>query len=177
MAEQGKSFLANWLSGRLTKKEQQEEQELQIDPLDAKPIAQTLPHTILAFTPEQEAQFSKKEKEKYREYCTMMPPAKIGEINFIAVEIGRLMGGIYVRVFVRHARDLEEEFTLDVLPLSLYDAAGDLIAHGVFKPEGFGTLRFGETRLWTFAWRESDLLKKDPDLSDFYIRIEQVNQS
>ena len=139
---------------------------------NAPTVASQLPHTLLVLTPEQETQFSDEQKAQFRSYLSMMPPLPIGQINFIAFEAGHYMEGYYVRVFIRHARDLEEEFALGPVPLSLVDHQGDVVAKGVFRPENFGTLRFGETRVWTFAWRKEQVLKRDPDFESFTIRFE-----
>lgn len=169
MEQKNQSFLAKWLFG---KKQQQPDVQEEKAPEEYSTIAETLPHTILVFTPEQEDQFDDETKQRYRKYLTMMPPANIGMVNFVAFEAGHYMGGPYVRCFIRHARDLEEEFTLEAVPLTLYDAYGDKVASGFFRPQNFGTLRFGETRVWTFAWRPEDMLKKDPDFEFFRVAFE-----
>ena len=171
MAEKKQSFLAKWLKGAMQPDLSQGE-DAKVPVEDAKTLGSRLPHTLLVFTPEQEAVFSDEQKELFRRYLTMMPPLPIGEINFIAFEAGHYQNGYYVRVFIRHARDLEEEFTLGPVPLSLVDHAGETVAKGVFQPQQFGTLRFGESRVWTFAWRESEVLKRDPDFESFTIRFE-----
>jgi SLAP domain-containing protein len=172
LAEKKQSFLARWLTGAMQPDLSKEESLKQPVEAEAKTLGSQLPHTLLVFTDEQQVSFSDEQKETYKRYLSMMPSLPIGQVNFIAFEAGHYLGGYYVRVFIRHARDLEEEFTLGPVPLSLVDHTGDVVAKGAFQPQNFGTLRFGETRVWTFAWRESEVLKREPDFTSFTIRFE-----
>lgn len=173
MDSKPKSFLARWLKGAMQPDlSADREQQPEANPENTTTLGQFLPHSILVFTPEQDASFSPEQKAQYNGYLSQLPPLKVGEINFTPFEVGLHEGGYYARVFIRYARDLEQEFTLDPLPLSLYDDNYELVAKGVFAPQGFGTLRFGETRVWTFYWNEELVVKRDPDFSGFAIRFE-----
>ncbi len=134
--------------------------------------AEFLPHTIIAFTPEQEQKYSLHEKEEFQKQLLNLPPLRLGEINFVPFEAGLFRGGYFVRVFIRHGRDLLEEFTLEEVPLCLIDADGDKVAGGVFSIKKFGTLRFGESRVWTFTWSPQQVVKQGADLSSFTLSFE-----
>ena len=150
-------------------------EEITEEPVDESKIPTTgtvLPQTLIQFTPEQEERFSAAEKERLQKILLELPPLRIGEINFVPFEAGNIYGGYFVKVFIRNGRELLEEFTLETLPLVLIDAAGDRAAAGVFKPANFGTLKFGESRVWTFAFRPEQVTKKDADLSSFTVAFQ-----
>lgn len=135
-------------------------------------VARTLPQTILTFTKEQEERFPEEQRDEWRQLLATMPPLEIGKINFIPFETGTIYGGYYVRLFIRNGRDVEADFELTQLPLSLIDAAGEKVAAGFFRIQNFGTLKFGETRVWTFAWRPEQVFKQDADLSGYTVDFE-----
>ncbi|TCP57772.1 SLAP domain-containing protein [Tumebacillus sp. BK434] len=157
---------------RLFARKVEEQSEPAIDEAAIPMNAQTLPHTLIAFTEEQEAKFTEEQKEDLQKKLLELPPLRLGEINFVPFDAGSLFGGYFVRVFIRQGRDLLEEFTLNELPLFLIDASGEKVAGGVFRPQNFGTLRFGESRVWTFAWRPEQVLKKEVDLTQFTVAFE-----
>ncbi|MFD2170152.1 SLAP domain-containing protein [Tumebacillus lipolyticus] len=150
----------------------QDELEPEVDESSIPTTGTVLPHTVLRFTPAQEARYSEQEKIDLQSKLNTLPPLSIGEINFVPIDAGTIQGGYFVKVFIRHGRDLMEEFTMEGVPLSLIDATGDKVAHGVFRLQDFGTLQFGESRFWTFAWRPQQVLKQNADLSAYTVAFE-----
>ncbi|ARU60501.1 hypothetical protein CBW65_04990 [Tumebacillus avium] len=144
----------------------------EVDEASIPTVGKTLPHTIIAFTPEQEQQYSEAEKERMQEQLLSLPPLHIGEVNVVPFDTGMYQGGCFVRVFIRNAWEVDEELTIEKMPLSLIDATGEIVARGTFTLKNFGSLRFGESRVWTFAWRENQLLKKTPDFSAFTVEVQ-----
>lgn len=168
MEEKKESFLT-----RLFARKVEESDEPILDERDYPRIASTLPQTLLQFTPEQDEKYSVEEKIALLNQLKKVPPLRLGEINFVPFECGRTNdGGYYLKVFIRHGRDLLEEFTLPEMPLYLIDATGEKVAGGYFKPTQFGTLKFGETRVWTFFWSPNEVMKQDADLSHYSVAFQ-----
>ncbi|PWK16231.1 SLAP domain-containing protein [Tumebacillus permanentifrigoris] len=169
MAAQNQNFFT-----RLFARKQQDEVVVQPE-LDESKIAtnaQTLPHTLLALTPEQEAAFPEEVKVDLQKRVAKLPPINVGEFNFVPFEAGQLQGGYYVKVFIRNGRDVSEEIGLEQVPLHLVDASGEKVASGLFRVQNFGTLKFGEARFWSFAWRADQIKKPDADFSRFTVEFE-----
>jgi len=154
------------------KKPKEVVEEPEINEADAPTVAETIPTTILEFTPEQEEAFTEAEKKQFRKFVEELPPLRLGEINFVPFDLGHIEGGVFVRVIIRNGRDLLEEFTLEPMVIGLVDANLDVVARGFFRPEDFGSIRFGEARLWTLAWRSSEFIKENPDLSGYTLSFE-----
>jgi SLAP domain-containing protein len=98
-----------------------------------------------------------------------MPPLRFDEVNLVPFEVGVTDAGYYVNLFVRNGT--EEEFTLNELSLQLIDAAGDVVAEGLFRFDNFGVIRLGETRPWTFEFVGDQIKKPNPDFTDFTVAV------
>jgi SLAP domain-containing protein len=166
---ENKEFRFSRLFGR---KKEEPVAEPVIDEASIPTTAQQLPQTVLTFTQEQEIQFTEDEKEELRSKLAQMPPLPIGEVNFIPFEVGYYMDGYYVKVFIRNGKDVMDEVSFEQIPLYLVDASGEKVAGGIFRPKNFGNLKFGETRVWTFAWRPEQILKQKPDFSSISLAFE-----
>ncbi|KEO84027.1 SLAP domain-containing protein [Tumebacillus flagellatus] len=169
MENKRNSFMERLLAKR--KEAEQLETEQPVDESSIPTTATLIKGMHLAFTEGQEEQMNAIEKDRYREILTQMPPLLIGEVNIVPFEAGELNGGYFVRVFIRNGRELGEEISLEELRMYLLDKNGERVASGIFQLEDFGFLKFGEARLWTFAWHASQVLKPNADLSQFNIEI------
>ncbi|ASS73883.1 hypothetical protein CIG75_02105 [Tumebacillus algifaecis] len=169
MEENKQSFLS-----RLFNKQQgqQVQEATPVDESKIPTVGRTLAQTIIAFTSDQEEHFSEQEKEALRAQLLTMPKLQIGELNFLPLEAGLYQGGYYVKVFIRNGLDVQEEITLQEVPMYLLDAKNEPVAGGVFELQDFGTLRFGETRYWTFIYAQEQVYKTNADLTDFTIQIQ-----
>ncbi|HEU4964770.1 MAG TPA: SLAP domain-containing protein [Bacilli bacterium] len=134
-------------------------------------VGKTIPQTIISYTSDQDQVLTQQQKQDLERLLATYPPLTMGEINFIPFEAGTLYGGYYVRLFIRNGKDLLEEFSMDDITVGLVDASSDLVAKGRFRPTEFGSLMFGETRIWTFAWRPAEVLKPNADLSVFTVTL------
>jgi SLAP domain-containing protein len=143
-----------------------EEQE---QPSEKPTVAAMLNHTMLVLTEEQAGQYSDQEVEELQKKLNSLPPLPVGQFDFHAFEVFKDHGGLVVRLFIRNARDLQETIRFSEFPLALYDATGEKVAFGVHRMENFGTLGFGEARVWTFKFEPSQVLKQYPDLSEFRV--------
>jgi SLAP domain-containing protein len=133
----------------------------------------TIPHFILTFTTEQHLLYSDELKAELAKKLNELPPIQTGEVNIFPFEADTLpTGGYYVKVFIRNGGDLELDFALQSIPLFLLDASGEKVAGGVFKPQEFESIAFGEARFWTFAWRPEEVLKPNADLSSFSVAFQ-----
>lgn len=134
-------------------------------------VGKILPQILMSYTKEQEESYSEDEKIRFEEILASIPPLRIGEVNFVPFEAGGVYGGYFVRVIIRNGRDLDHEYSMTEMPLGLIDATGEIVAVGLFKPQDFGELRFGEARVWTFAFHPSQVRKQNADFSQFTIAL------
>jgi len=171
MERERKNFFTRLFSRH---KDETAEVEPEVDDQQLSTVGRQLPHTILVFTPEQLEKYPVEEREELQQQVNSYPPLTIGEVNFVPFEVGQLYGGYYLKVFIRNGKELLQEFSLTDLQLFLIDATGEKVAGGRFDlGERFGTLKFGEARLWTFAWRPEQVYKQhDVDLSTFSVAFE-----
>lgn len=162
----------NFFTRLFARKKPEVEENVIVDESTVETVAQTLPHTIVSLSPEQEEKYTEKQIEEFQKKLLSFPPLRVGEINFVPFEAGTLYGGFYVKVFIRNGKELLDNFTLEEVTIGLVDANGDKAAMGTFRIPNFGTLKFGESRPWTFAWRPEQVLKAEADLSAFTITFD-----
>lgn len=136
-------------------------------------IPHKIPHTLLTLTLDQKLEISAQQAMELQRILESLPPIEVGEVNIFPIEAGHLpSGGYYVKTFIRNGGDLSLDLSVNAITLFLVDASGEKVAGGVFRPENFESIKFGESRYWTFAWRTEEVLKPHADLSTYSLAFQ-----
>nr|WP_283809059.1 SLAP domain-containing protein [Tumebacillus amylolyticus] len=124
-------------------------------------------------TQKQKGEYSILEIQQFEQFLAKCPPLLIGQFDFQAYEAGPHHGGWFAHVFIRNAVSVGDNLSLQVIPLSLYDALGEKLASHLFELD-MQPIKFGEARLHTFYWPGETSLKPSAlaDLTTF--RVDMV---
>lgn len=95
-------------------------------------------------------------------------PAK-NELNFTGLSAATLDNGdLTISLLIRNG--YERNVNIEKLPLQLFDAAGDLVAHGQFNVGDF-EVKANTTKPWSFVFPASLVQKENADFSKWSVRV------
>lgn len=104
------------------------------------------------------------EKQMLIELAARLPALKEGEVNIQSVQARKKEedGALHVILLIRNGSS--QSLNFDKLPLEIYDAADDKVAHGLFELGTF-IVNSGTSKPWLFIFPKESILKEDADLS------------
>ncbi|WP_400162297.1 accessory Sec system S-layer assembly protein [Brevibacillus sp. TJ4] len=103
------------------------------------------------------------EKQMLTELAERLPAVKAGEVNIHSVQARKMEdGALHVILLIRNGSARSINF--DKLPLEIYDADDDKVAHGLFELGTF-IVNSGTSKPWLFIFPKESIQKEDADLS------------
>lgn len=106
-------------------------------------------------------------KQQLEKLVNSIEPPKHGEVNFMGIQIKFAdTGDLHATVLIRNGHD--KNISIEQLPLQIIDAAGDIVAKGGFKLDGF-EVKANTSKPWTFIFPKSMVTKESPDFSRWKI--------
>ncbi|OMP66706.1 accessory Sec system S-layer assembly protein [Domibacillus epiphyticus] len=129
-------------------------------------------HThMLELDPKWEKSLPEEEKEKLEKIVEQLGAPQKDELNFTGLSATMLENGnLTVALFIRNG--YKRNVNIEQLPLQLIDASGDTVAEGQFHV-GQLEIRANTTKPWTFVFPASLILKENPDLTKWSVRLAQ----
>lgn len=124
----------------------------------------------LDLDPSWEKQLTAAQKEHLENIVKGLPELKDAEINFTGLQIQQTdEGALNATVLIRNGH--HKAVNLEQLPLEIYDANSNRVAHGSFKMDPPITVEPNTTKPWTFIFPASLVEKEELDLSRWSARV------
>lgn len=126
---------------------------------------------VLDLDPDWEGRITAEQRTQLENMLTKLPPVGPKEVNISGVEIKFLENqSLQVVVLIRNgtAKNLQ----VSQLPLTVEDAAGDVVCQGQFQLSPL-TVKSRGAKPWAFVYPANLILKKNPDLSRWKIFVKQ----
>ncbi|WP_163099344.1 accessory Sec system S-layer assembly protein [Peribacillus alkalitolerans] len=121
-----------------------------------------------------ENQITEAQKEQLKTLVNNLPPLKPGEVNFVGIETSFVQDdALAVTVLIRNGSP--KSIRLEQIPLTITDAAGEVVCSGGFKLEDF-EVKANTSKPWTFIFPSALVMKKDPDLSSWKVQLPQATE-
>ncbi len=111
------------------------------------------------------------QKNNLIELAKKLPPLQHGEVNVQSVSVGKAEDGLRVMLLFRNGSD--QSLSIERLPLTLYDAAGDKVAEGVFELGGL-VVNANTSKPWLFIYPQESILKQEPDFTRWKVSVPQA---
>lgn len=128
----------------------------------------------LDLDPSWEDKLTPENKSHFAIVLKQLPPLGPKEVNLYGADIKFLDNqSLEVIVFIRNGTS--QNMRIGQLPLTVEDAAGDLVCHGLFKLPPLNVKPRG-AKPWAFVFPASLILKQEPDFSKWRIFVKQQNQ-
>ncbi|MGF2617988.1 accessory Sec system S-layer assembly protein [Rossellomorea vietnamensis] len=110
---------------------------------------------------------SDEDVKQLESFVNTLKAPKRGEVNFFGMQIkrddrGRLLTTLLIR------NGTEKDISIEQLPLTIEDGAGNIIAQGGFKLNQL-KVKANSSKPWTFVFPESTILLRDADLSEWKV--------
>ncbi|RNB92666.1 accessory Sec system S-layer assembly protein [Brevibacillus fluminis] len=103
------------------------------------------------------------QKNSLIELARNLPPLQPNEVNVQSVQLSLDEEGAY-RALLLIRNGSEQALNFEKIPLSLHDAAGDIIAQGLFEL-GSLTVNPHTSKPWLFIFPKESIVKQDADIS------------
>lgn len=111
------------------------------------------------------------QKNSLIELARNLPPLQPNEVNVQSVQLSKdSEGALRALLLIRNGS--EQGITFEKLPLGLYDAAGDVVAQGLFEVGGL-TVNPQTSKPWLFIFPKDSIVKPDADLSRWKTAVVQ----
>lgn len=103
------------------------------------------------------------QKNNLIELARNLPPLQQNEVNVQSVQLSKDdEGALRVLLLIRNGS--EQALNFEKIPLALHDAAGDMVAKGLFEL-GSLTVNPHTSKPWLFIFPKESIIKQDADLS------------
>lgn len=128
----------------------------------------------LDLDPSWEDKLTPENKAHFASLIKQLPPLGPKEVNLCEAEI-KFLDNQSLEVIVLVRNGTSQNMRIGQLPLTVEDAAGDLVCQGLFKLPPL-TVKPRGAKPWAFVFPTSLILKQEPDFSKWRIFVKQQNQ-
>jgi len=133
-------------------------------------VQSLIPHQLDLHETWEEA-LTAEQKAALQKIVHELPKLNAHEVNFTGFQVKpQPEGHLAVSLFIRNGN--KQHINLELLPLELLDASGEVVARGSFKLDKL-EVKANTSKPWTFIFPSQMVTKEKPDLSRWTVKVIQ----